>query len=183
MRKVERGEILDYVTYEGKRNEIRDSAMAAKEKRRVHLGDHLTFLFENTETVRYQILEMIRVEKMVKEESISHEIETYNELLGDEGELGCTLLIAYDDEKERDIKLKELANLPKHIYMKLENGAKSYAKFDDRQVGDEKVSSVQFLKFALNDNPVGVGCDHPKMKVERELDQDQKQTLISDLAE
>ena len=101
MKPVERSEILDYVTYSERRPQIRSSAMEAKEKRRVLVGEVFTFLFENQETVRYQVQEMMRVERIVKETDIAHELQTYNELLGGEGELGCTLLIGIDDEAER----------------------------------------------------------------------------------
>ena len=88
-----RNEILDFVTYREQRDQIRDSAMAAKERRRVIVADVLSFLFESHETVRYQVLEMVRTEQMVKESDIQHELDTYNELLGKDGGLGCTLMI------------------------------------------------------------------------------------------
>ena len=100
MQKVLRGEILDFVTYEERRAELRTAAMAEKAVRRVHVGQNLTFLFENTTTVRYQILEMVRAERMVRESDIAHEIETYNELLGGPGELGCTLLVEIPTAEE-----------------------------------------------------------------------------------
>src|SRR5262245_26599066 len=102
MRKVQRTDILDYETYGEQRDELRRVAMAEKDRRRVHVGESLTFLFENTATMRYQILEMVRAERIVKEKDIQHEIDTYNEVLGGEGELGATLLIEIDDRAERD---------------------------------------------------------------------------------
>lgn len=181
-RKVERSEILDYVTYEEQRPAIRASAMKAKEKRRVHLGENLTFLFENHETVRYQILEMIRAERIVKEADIQHEIETYNELLGDEGELGCTLLVEVENPEERAKKLREWFGLPEKVYVKLEDGTKIYAKVDQRQKDDQKISSVQFLKFACNGEvPVAVGCDFDGYKAETILSEEQRKALEEDL--
>ena len=112
MKTVERSEILDYATYEERRAAIRDAAMQAKDERRVHVGRYLTFLFENRETIRYQIQEMMRAERMVREADIAHEIETYNELLGGGGELGCTLLIEIDDPAERAVKLGRWLGLP-----------------------------------------------------------------------
>src|SRR4029453_1095049 len=70
--------------------------MRAKAERRVPVGPHLTFLFENHETMRYQVLEMVRTERMVKDADIRHEVNTYNELLGARGELAATLLIELD---------------------------------------------------------------------------------------
>ena len=83
--RVRREEILDYQTYAEQREAIRQRVLAIKQPRRVHVGEVLTFLFENTDTVRYQIQEMMRTEQIVKDSAIRHEIETYNERLGDTG--------------------------------------------------------------------------------------------------
>ncbi len=111
MRPVKREEILDYITYTEKRSELQSSVLKQKEPRRIHLGEYLTFLFENTDTVRYQIQEMMKAEQIVKEEAIQHEIDTYNELLGSKGELGCVLLIEIADANERPQKLKDWLGL------------------------------------------------------------------------
>src|SRR5690606_24919438 len=84
-RKVERSELLDYVTYEEQRAEIRPRMLETKRPRRITVGPYLTFLFENHDTVWYQVQEMMRSERIVKEADIRHELDTYNELLGDEG--------------------------------------------------------------------------------------------------
>jgi hypothetical protein len=182
MKKVERSEILDYVTYEEQRPQIRASAMKAKGLRRVHLGENLTFLFENHETVRYQILEMIRAERIVKEADIQHEIETYNELLGEKGELGCTLLIEIEDPKERAEKLSRWLGLPEKVYIRLDDGTKIFAKVDQRQKDEKKISSVQFLKFACDGKvPVAVGCEFEEYKAEVELSPEQRKALEEDL--
>ena len=98
--------------------------MKAKGERRVHVGRYLTFLFENRDTIRYQVQEMMRAERMVREADIPHEIETYNELLGAGGDLGCTLLIEIDDPAERAEKLGRWLGLPQRLYAKLEDGTK-----------------------------------------------------------
>ena len=105
MQPVRREEILDYVTYGEQREQIRAAVLKIKEPRRIHLGPHMTFLFENRDTVRYQIQEMVRVERLVKESEIQHEIETYNELLGGPGELGASLLVVIDDPAQRAVQL------------------------------------------------------------------------------
>jgi hypothetical protein len=182
MRPVEREEIIDYETYGGERNVFRDEVMKQKDDRRVHLGNYLTFLFENHDTVRYQIQEMIRVEQMVKEADILHEIETYNELIGGPGELGCTLLIEIDDPDERDRLLTRWIDLPEHLYVTLQNGEKIYAHFDPRQVGDSRLSSVQYLKFdTKGEVPVAVGTDHPGLTAEAGLSDAQRHALAHDL--
>ncbi len=183
MKKVSRDEILDYVTYEEQRDQIRDHALKVKNDRRIHLGPNLTFLFENHDTVRYQVLEMVRTERLVKESEIQHELSTYNELLGDEkGEIFSTLLIEIDDENERAEKLSQWLEMPEHIYLKLDNGEKAYAEFDSRQVGDKRLSSVQFMKFSCgNQHPVAIGCDLDLYTHEMELSKNQFDALKADL--
>jgi hypothetical protein len=184
MKPVKREEILDYMTYGEQRDAIRREAMKQKEARRIHLGDYLTFLFENRVTVRYQIQEMVRVEQIVKESDIEHEIETYNELLGGPGELGCTLMIEIDDPDQRDGRLSQWLELPNHLYAKLESGKKAYARFDARQVGESRLSSVQYMRFNTEgETPVALGADHPQLSPEVQLTNSQRQALTEDLKE
>jgi hypothetical protein len=184
MRTVRRDEVVDYVTYEERRGEIRASAMRAKDARRVHVGPHLTFLFENHETMLYQVQEMMRAERMVKEADIRHEIETYNELLGGPGELGATLLVEIDDPLQRTEKLTRWLALPEHLYVTRKDGTRSRARYDERQVGDTRVSSVQYLRFEVGpEAPVAVGCDHPdpELRNETPLTPEQREALQRDL--
>ena len=184
MKPVTRDELLDLTAYEKARPDIQARAMAAKEPRRVHLGDSLTFLFENRETIRYQIQEMIRAERMVKEEDIAHELETYNELLGGQGELGAALLIEIDDPALRDRKLREWMGLPGRIYLRTATGREVHATFDPRQVGSDRLSSVQYLKFdTRGEVPVAVGSDLPALPIEAKLSPEQQAALASDLRE
>ena len=183
-RRVERSEIVDYVTYEERRDSIRDSAMRAKGRRRVHVGPHLTFLFENHETILYQVQEMTRTERMVKEADIVHEIETYNELLGGPGEVGCTLLVELDDPVARAEKLTRWLALPKHLYAKRAGRTKAYARYDERQVGETRVSAVQYLTFEVGAQaPLAIGCDHPdpELSAETTLTAEQRAALQADL--
>ncbi len=183
MKPVRRDEIVDYVTYEDMRQELRQEVMKAKTLRRVHIGDHLTLLFENRMTVRYQIQEMIRSERIVRESDILHEINTYNELLGNDGELGCTLLIEIEDAEMRNEKLRQWWGLPEKMYLLLENGTRVAATFDERQLGDGRLSSVQYLKFNTNGRiPVAAGVDLADLAAETPLKEDQKQALRDDLA-
>jgi hypothetical protein len=182
MKPIERSEILDYVTYSEKRDELRAAALHAKSERRVIVGEHFTFLFENRETVRYQIQEMMRVERIVKEDEIKHEIDTYNELIHPAGSLGCTLLIGIDDESERDQKLREWLGLNEHIYAKLPDGSRVKPTWDPRQVGDSRLSSVQYLTFELgSEPPVAIGVDMPEVEAEAELSDTQRAALRRDL--
>lgn len=184
MKMVERNTIVDYQTYGEQRDEIRASIFEIKRPRRVHLGEHLTFLFENADTMRYQVQEMMRAEKIVKEKDIQHEIDTYNELLGGPGELGCTLLIEIVGEAERDAKLRAWMDLVDGLFLRLEDGEKVGAKYDERQIGEDRLSSVQYLKFDTGGrNPIGVGCTHPDPLIGLEviLTEDQRAALKTDL--
>ena len=182
MKKVEVTDILDNATYEKMRDGLRVSAMAAKRVRRIHLGDHLTFLFETPETVRYQVQEMLRIEGRSSYEDIEHEVRTYNELLGDDGELGCTLLVEFEDPEVRDAKLREWRPLVENLYAKLPDGTRVPATFDERQVGDDRLSSVQYLKFTIGpDAPVALGVDMPALSIEAELTGEQRGALQADL--
>lgn len=182
MRKVQRADVIDYQTYNDGREAYRARVLEEKSARRVHVGEHLTFLFETTETIRYQIQEMMRLEHMVREADIQHEIDTYNTLLGDTGELGCTLLIEIDDAADRTQKLAAWLGLPEHLYMRTADGRKVRAKWDPAQVGEQRLSSVQYLKFELGAGvPVAIGADHPELTLETELTEAQRRTLEADL--
>jgi hypothetical protein len=183
MRPVRREELLDLTAYEKARPEVRARILEVKAQRRVHLGEALTFLFENAETVRYQVQEMLRAERIVKEEEIRHELETYNELLGGEGQLGCVLLIEIDDPRERDRKLREWLALPRHLYLKTAGGRKVRPTHDPRQVGEDRLSSVQYLKFDLGgEEPMAVGSDLPGLTLEAPLTAQQRAALAADMA-
>jgi hypothetical protein len=156
--------------------------MAQKEDRRVHLGEYLTFLFENHDTVLYQIQEMIRTEGITGEPEIRHEMDTYNELLGGRGELGATLLIEIDDPSERDRLLRRWIGLPESLWVETNDGLRAPAVFDPRQVGADRISSVHYLKFSVGDRVVRkIGSSHPDLAVEAELTPRQVAVLSGDL--
>ena len=146
-RSVQRSQIVDYATYADQRNAERQRIFAVKAPRRIHVGEVLTFLFENNDTMRYQVQEMMLAERIVKESAIQHEIETYNGLLGGPGELGCSLLIEIDDPRDRAEKLRRWLPLPKHLYVRLDDGSQVWATYDPSQVGEDRLSAVQYIKF------------------------------------
>jgi hypothetical protein len=154
MKQVHREEIQDFVTYEEKRVEVRESTMKIKEVRRIDVG----------------------------EKDIQYEIKTYNEILGKPGELGCTLLIQIDDPAVRDDNLSKWLDLPSHLYLKLEDDSLIRATFDERQIGDDRLSSVQYIKFNTKGIvPKAIGSDHPLFKEETSLTAEQKKALSDDL--
>ncbi len=182
MQQVQRHELLDYETYRDQRDAERQRIFGIKSDRRIHLGEALTFLFENHDTIRYQVQEMMLHERLVKEAAIEHELETYNALLGGPGELGCSLLIEIDDPDERAKKLHAWLGLPGHLYVELADGTRVYATFDPAQVGEDRLSAVQYLKFATQRRtPIAMGCDHPGYNAQTELTARQRQALTSDL--
>lgn len=184
MRKAQRSDVLDFKTYNDQREAYRQRILAEKQKRRVHLGQHLTFLFESTDTVLYQVQEMMRLEQIVREAEIQHELDTYNQLLGGKGELGCTLLIEIDDARERDAKLRAWLELPRALYIRCDDGSEARASWDAAQVGEGRLSAVQYLKFCLGErSPVAIGSDHPDLRLERELSPAERATLTADLRE
>jgi hypothetical protein len=166
--------------YERVRDRLRPLFIHEKERRRLHVGSHLTFLFENAETAWYQIHEMIRTEKMTQREAIQHEIDTYNELTPGPGELAATLLIEYSDPSERDAALARLVGLERHLWMKLGH-KKIAARFDDRQMANDRISAVQFVRFKLEGvdadrflelagkREVVVEADHPSLAARGEI--------------
>jgi hypothetical protein len=179
---VERSELLDYVTYGERREELRAAALRAKSLRRILVGEHFTFLFENRETVRYQVQEMMRIERIVKEDEIQHELDTYNELIHPAGTIGCTLMVGVDDEAERDAKLQAWLGMNEHIYAKLPDGSLRRPTWDPRQVGEDRLSAVQYLSFAIgNEAPLAIGVGMPGIEAETTLSEPQRDALRADL--
>jgi hypothetical protein len=182
MRTVERSEIVDYQTYEDLRQEFQNEVFPAKAIRRIRVGEWFNFLFENPLTIRYQIQEMMRVEKIVREDAIQHELKTYNGLLGGDGELGCSLLIEIEDVEDRDVKLREWLELPEHLHALLPDGTKVRPSFDEGQRGRDRLSSVQYIKFPVGSTaPTAIGVDLPGIECETTLSEEQRAALQEDL--
>lgn len=183
MKRVRRDELLDWQTFAERRAELQPAVLAAKAARRVHVGEHLTFLFENALTIRWQVQEMLRTERIVREKDVQHELDTYNELLGGPGELGCTLLVEIEDEQDRAAKLARWRDLPDRVWVRLPDGRRVFARADERQRDERKLSSVQYLKFAVGGAaPVAIGCDHPEARGEHVFDAAERAALAEDLA-
>lgn len=140
-------ETLSLADYERVRARLRPLFIHEKERRRLTVGSHLTFIFENAQTVWYQVQEMIRTEKMTARDAVQHELDTYNELIPAPGSLSATLLIEYAQSAERDAALRRLVGLERHLWLTL-GAARIAASFDDRQMSTERISAVQFVRFA-----------------------------------
>ncbi|MDO8432653.1 MAG: DUF3501 family protein [Candidatus Binatus sp.] len=176
MKPIKFDQVLALADYERVRDILRPLLIHAKERRRLHVGTHLTLLFENNQTVWYQIQEMIRTEKMSTREAIQHEIDTYNEILPGAGELVATMLIEYPEARERDSALRRLVGLERHLWLFVA-GNRIPVKFDDRQISEDRLSAVQFVRFSLNgldsarmlelaaNGEIAIEADHPAMAV------------------
>ena len=194
MKPVTLKEILPFEQYDVLRPRLRPLFIADKERRRLALGEHITLLFENGATVWYQVEEMLRTERISDEAAIRHEIDTYNELLPRPGELSATMLIEYSNAQERDAALRELIGLERHLWIVID-GRRERVRFDERQMGDDQISSVQFLRFPLGGldtteflklaqaDKVAIEIDHPNLSARAALTGPLGQALASDLAE
>lgn len=189
MRPVAVSDIKNLAEYELEREKWRPQVIALKDRRRIRVGDHLTFLFENRETVRYQIQEMLRIERIVKPAEVAHEVETYNELIPAAGELSACLLIEYETQEERDLSLRELLGLEDHVWIQVGNLPPATARFDDRQISTARISAVQYVKFSLTPEQVvqfpggaKLVVDHPRYQAERVLSSPELVELSADLA-
>jgi hypothetical protein len=187
-------EILSVEQYEILRPRLRPLFIAEKNRRRLPLGEHLTVLFENGQTVWYQIAEMMRSERLVAEAAVRHEIDTYNELLPRPGELAATILIEYPDAAQRDAALRELLGFEDRVCICLD-GRREKARFDLRQMSPDRVSSVQFVRFPLggldaaefrplaNAGKVAIEVDHSKLRARAEIRDPLAAALAQDLSD
>jgi hypothetical protein len=182
-RLVVRSDIVDFDTYEDSRSTTRPWALEAKKARRLHLHENLTLLFENSDTLRYQIQEIMRAERMVREVDILHEIATYNTVLGTPGDLGCVLLIEIADETQRRRFLTEWLGLQERLYVVLDDGSRVFARFDPAQVGQDRISAVHYLQFPVEGRvPVVVGTDFEGLESELVLTPEHVAAFTEDLA-
>ena len=147
MKPVTLKDIIPFEQYETLRPLLRPLFIAEKDRRRLSVTDHITLLFENVQTVWYQVEEMLRTERICAE-AIEHEIDTYNEMIPGAGALSATLLIEFPEAGERDAALKRLPGLERHLWIKL-GDRKAAARFDERQMSPQRISAVQFIRFPV----------------------------------
>jgi len=182
-------EILDLGDYERRRDAIRASAIAARGVRRVELGPNATLAFENRETVRYQIQEMLRAERIAKEAEVQHEIETYSDLLPSPDELSATLMFEFDDEASRGVHLHDLVGFENHLRIEFDGAGASKAYFDRRQLDADRISAVQFVRFPLTgaqrkalSKGARVVADHPRYSYSIDLPPAARSALLEDVS-
>jgi len=192
MKKIEMADILNIYEYEKVREEKRKEVIELKKRRRLFLGDLVHLVFENRKTVWFQIQEMIRAERMVKDEEIKQEIEIYNELIPDKNELSITMFIEIPDEAERKKLLPQLVGIHDHLWLHIGNRYSVRAVADERSQRDYqygKAAVVHFLKLSLTpeqvkafiESPVKVEINHPNYKALADIPEEVKKELIKDL--
>jgi Protein of unknown function (DUF3501) len=150
--KVTRDSLMTLEAYSKARTDFRKQVLEHKKLRTIALGDHVTLLFEDELTVRYQIQEMLRVEKIFDEEGIQHEIDSYNPLIPDGSNFKATMLIEYTDENIRRKMLTQLKGIERKVFVQVEGAKKVYAIADEdlERENEDKTSAVHFLRFQLD---------------------------------
>ncbi len=192
MRKVSKEDILNLYEYEKVRDQKIREITQLKKKRRVHVGDKITIVFENYDTVWFQIQEMIRAERMVKDEDIQFEIDTYNELIPEKNQLSFTLFIEIPDEAERRRELPKLVGIHNSVYFHIGNKYTLRAYAEERSDEDYetgKAAVVHFMKVdltpeqveAFKKEPVRIEINHENYKAMVELPEEVKRELVKDL--
>ena len=194
MPQITRDSLMSLETYAKSRNEFRARVMEHKKIRTLPLGGNVTLIFEDELTIRYQIQEMLRAERIFEEEGIRDELDAYNPLVPDGSNWKATMLIEYPDIDERRKMLARLIGIEDKVWVKVEGHPRVYAIADEdmERENAEKTSSVHFLRFELDDAMVralkrgarlSAGIDHPQYNVTVEnVDPAVRASLVADLA-
>jgi hypothetical protein len=174
---ITRESLLTLEAYAKERAAFRARAIAHKRARTVHLGEHVTLLFEDELTIRYQIQEMLRIEKTFEDAGIQDELDAYNPLVPDGTNLKATMLIEFEDADERRGALAALKGIENHVWMRVADlpSVRAIADEDLERTNAQKTSSVHFLRFELAPamiaafkagRAVAIGIDHPEYRAE-----------------
>ena len=174
--RIARDSLLTLEAYARERQKFRAKVIAHKKNRTVRLGAHVTLIFEDELTIRYQIQEMLRIEKTFEERGIQDELDAYVPLIPDGANLKATMMIEYEDAALRKIELARLKGVESHVFVEVDGSAKVYAIADEDlpRENEEKTSSVHFLRFEFEPQmirafqqgaAVALGIDHPNYAV------------------
>lgn len=193
MTKITRDSLLTLEDYAKIRKQKRTEIMAHKKSRKIALGEHITLIFEDESTIRYQIQEMLHIERIFQENEIFHELETYQPLVPDGTNWKATMMIEYPDPAERAARLAQLVGIEDKVWVKVDGFPPVYAIADedlDRE-NSEKTSSVHFLRFELTQDMIqalkqqcqlSIGVDHPHYQATIDtVDEQRRASLTSDL--
>jgi len=176
--------------FEALREELRARVIAHKAPRRVAVGDRVTLLFEDRETLRWQILEMCRVERTRDASAVAHEIAVYNELIPGPSELSATMFIEITEPVKIRGELDRLLGIDESVALQI-GAQRVRAQFDTRQLDADRISAVHYLRFALSAaqaaafadpaTPVALRIDHPAYQAETPLSEATRESLLVDL--
>jgi hypothetical protein len=177
MHKIARDSLLSLEAYARQRNVYRTRVIAHKKDRTVHLGAHVTLIFEDELTIRYQVQEMLRIERTFEERGIRDELDAYNPLIPDGSNFKATMMIEYADAEERRHALSKLKGIEDRTWVQVEGCARVYAIADEdlERENEEKTSAVHFLRFELNPEmkqalkygvALSMGVDHASYQAE-----------------
>ena len=192
--RITRDSLLTLEAYAKARPEFRKRVIEHKKLRTLALGNHVTMIFEDELTIRYQIQEMLRIEKIFEEEGILHELESYAPLVPDGSNFKATMMIEYDDPAERKVALSKLIGVEDKVWVQVEGSPKVYAIADEdlERENDEKTSSVHFLRFELSKDmcealkygvTLSVGIDHENYRTAiSPLPAENRNALVADLS-
>jgi hypothetical protein len=172
VRKLSRDSLMTLEAYARERNEFRARVIAHKKPRTVHLGEHITLIFEDELTIRYQVQEMLRIEKIFEEQGIEDEIDAYNPLIPDGRNLKATMLIEYEDVDERREALAKLKGVEDRTWIRVEGCPRVFAIADEdlERENEDKTSAVHFVRFELTNemaeslkhgSALAMGVEHP----------------------
>jgi hypothetical protein len=189
--RITRESLLTLEAYARDRSAFRARAIAHKRSRTVHVGEHVTLLFEDELTIRYQIQEMLRIEKTFEEAGIQDELDAYDPLVPDGTNLKATMLVAYEDVDERRRALEQLKGVEDHVWLRVAGRPPVHAIADEDldRSNEQKTSSVHFLRFELTPDMIAafrggqdvtVGIDHPGYQAETVLAQSVRDALAAD---
>jgi hypothetical protein len=193
MPRITRESLLSLEDYAKARADFRARVMAHKKNRKVRLGEHVTLHFEDELTMRYQIQEMLRAERIFEEEGIQDELEAYNPLVPDGSNWKVTMMIEYPDLNERKVMLKKLIGIEDRVWVRIDELPRVYAIADEdlERETPEKTSSVHFLRFELTPEMIralragarlAIGVDHPQYTaVVDPVDAQVRESLLNDL--
>lgn len=195
MPKLLLSDIVDLRQYERDREVYRSSIIRLKQIRRVSLGDLITLVFENKETIRFQIQEMARAEKMIRDDQIENELTIYNPLIPEPGELKATLFLELTTKEQLEIWLPALVGIEERIYIQLGSGDGSTRIFSQSEGAHKEqlsradiTASVHYIEWTLGDDlqakfsgdEVFLGVDHPKYQACVQLSTDTLRSLVGD---
>ena len=190
---IARNSLLSLEDYSKSRITMRNQVIEHKKERTVPLGNHVTFLFEDELTIRYQIQEMLHIEKIFEEEGIQAELDAYLPLVPDGNNLKATMQIEYANEIERHAALARLIGIEDRVFIQVAGEPPVYAIADEdlERENDEKTSAVHFVRFELTPAmkarlrdgvALEIGCDHPNYLVPAQtIESPARASLLKDL--